>query len=92
MTKRLVCSICGHPLIELPWSKTGEERMYILTCDNSGCRCFRTPVATIKRLEVRTAVRKVRLRRQRGTLLGGIIHPKGVKGGEVNKQPQSHDR
>jgi len=47
-----VCSICGHPRIELPWSKTGEERMYILTCDNSGCRCFRTPVATIKRLEV----------------------------------------
>ena len=50
--KREVCSKCGQPLIELPWSKSEpHRRMYILTCDNRGCPCFRNPVRAITKEE-----------------------------------------
>ena len=43
--KREACSHCGQPLIELPWRKTElGQRTYILTCDNLGCACYRSPV------------------------------------------------
>jgi len=48
--EREVCSLCGQPLIELPWSKLElGQRMYILACDNYGCRRYRNPVRTITR-------------------------------------------
>lgn len=43
-----VCSHCGQPLAELLWGKSGlGQRIYILTCDNPGCTCYRNPVKTI---------------------------------------------
>ncbi|MBA7575088.1 hypothetical protein ES708_16909 [subsurface metagenome] len=42
-----VCSGCGQPLVELPWSKSVGQRIYILTCDNGVCARYRTPVKTI---------------------------------------------
>ena len=45
--KREVCSRCGQPLGELPWTKSGpNQRMYILTCENAGCPCYRNPLKT----------------------------------------------
>ncbi len=42
--KREVCSCCGQPLIELPWGKSVGQRIYILTCNNAECACYRNPV------------------------------------------------
>jgi len=42
-----VCSGCGQPLVELPWSKSVSQRVYILACDNGVCARYRNPVRTI---------------------------------------------
>ncbi len=42
-----VCPRCSQPLVELPWSKSYGQRVYILTCDNGGCADYRTPVKVI---------------------------------------------
>ena len=41
------CKQRGQPLVELPWGKSDGQRIYILTCDNPGCACYRNPVKTI---------------------------------------------
>ena len=46
-----VCPRCSQPLVELPWSKSVGQRVYILTCDNGGCADYRTPVKTITKEE-----------------------------------------
>jgi len=47
---REVCSGCGQPLVELPWSKPElDQRTYILTCVNIGCPRYRNPVKTVTR-------------------------------------------
>ncbi|MBA7478237.1 hypothetical protein ES705_14062 [subsurface metagenome] len=45
--RREVCPRCSQPLVELPWSKSYGQRIYILTCDNLGCADYRNPVKTI---------------------------------------------
>ena len=42
--KREACFCCGRLLVELPWGKSGSQRLYILTCDNAECACYRNPV------------------------------------------------
>jgi len=41
------CPRCGQPLVELLWSKSYGQRVYILACDNGGCADYRTPVKTV---------------------------------------------
>jgi len=45
--KREACSGCSQPLVELPWSKSYGQRVYILACDNGVCARYRNPVRTI---------------------------------------------